>query len=52
MEDRHCDMCGYYSQEDDSELGWCGRYMEQHLPTDGEGCAGWQYWEEAENDTR
>ena len=59
MDDRHCDMCRYFemieiSDEDefcDTETGNCTRYHEIHYPTDGRGCPGWEYWEEA-YDTR
>ena len=49
MEEKHCDMCGWY-RADDECTGRCTRYHEEHYPGDGEGCPGWEYWEDMPND--
>lgn len=48
MDDKHCDMCVWY----DMHLGYCDRYKERHYPTDGEGCIGWEYWDDPFNSVR
>lgn len=55
MCDKHCDMCVYYSQdEEDYENenglvfpGYCSRWRERHYPSDA-GCKEWEYWDDPE----
>lgn len=47
-EDRDCSMCRWYSNLE----GWCSRYREFHYPSDGEGCPGWEFWKDTEDEDR
>lgn len=42
MDDKHCDMCGWYDMADE----YCCRYREAHYPSDGEGCPGWERYDD------
>ena len=42
MPEHDCSMCRYYSNLE----GFCYRYREQHYPSDGETCNGWEYWDD------
>ena len=41
-DDHHCDMCAHYEMNAE----YCTRYREAHYPTDGQGCIGWEYWDD------
>lgn len=46
MDDKDCSMCSWYSNLE----GWCSMYREFHYPSDGEGCPGWAYWKDTEDE--
>lgn len=48
MNDKHCDMCCWF----DLNTEYCTLYREQHYPTDGAGCIGWEYWDDPFNSIR
>jgi len=48
MVNKDCSMCAWYNMKHE----YCRRFRENHLPSDGEDCLGWEYWEDADERER